>query len=314
VYEAGEGEEFVLEKVFLYVLSVVVPVQLLLTWGQGYIVLSPHLYLFSIYQHLQYVPVMLVCAYLIALYSLWGSRRFEKVLVGLAPFMGIYASASASMIAIVALIGGMLAFVLYRGRQGLENSLRTAFVLVVVMSGSYLNVARMSSHVFAERFAFLGIHRVVVGVEELEKVLPNMTTRSRYWQYHAERVVKGSREFLFGQPNRPDRSEYPSAQNYYLDFIFNFGTLSILPLMAVIGYTILIVYKRRDVIFASPDLLGLTVVVLLLLFVDNSLKVGLRQPYPGIISFFLWGILLSRLYRFSGSTVLRDVRDHVVHV
>jgi hypothetical protein len=27
--------------------------------------------------------------------------------------------------------------------------------------------------------------------------------------------------------------------------------------------------------------------------------VGLRQPYPGMISFFLWGILLSRLYRAS---------------
>jgi hypothetical protein len=46
---------------------------------------------------------------------------------------------------------------------------------------------------------------------------------------------------------------------------------------------------------ASPSLLGLALVVLFILFVDNSLKVGLRQPYPGIISFFLWGVLLSRL-------------------
>jgi len=29
--------------------------------------------------------------------------------------------------------------------------------------------------------------------------------------------------------------------------------------------------------------------------IDNSLKVGFRQPYPGIIMFFLWGVLLNRL-------------------
>jgi uncharacterized RDD family membrane protein YckC len=50
---------------------------------------------------------------------------------------------------------------------------------------------------------------------------------------------------------------------------------------------------------ASSSFLGLAIVVLIVLFVDNSLKVGLGQPYPGIISFFLWGILLSRLYSAS---------------
>jgi tetrahydromethanopterin S-methyltransferase subunit E len=29
--------------------------------------------------------------------------------------------------------------------------------------------------------------------------------------------------------------------------------------------------------------------------VDSNLKVGLRQPYPGMMMFFLWGILISML-------------------
>jgi hypothetical protein len=29
--------------------------------------------------------------------------------------------------------------------------------------------------------------------------------------------------------------------------------------------------------------------------VHNSLEVGFRQPYPGILMFFLWGVLLTRL-------------------
>ncbi|MEN6617058.1 MAG: hypothetical protein ABFD12_10920, partial [Syntrophorhabdus sp.] len=31
--------------------------------------------------------------------------------------------------------------------------------------------------------------------------------------------------------------------------------------------------------------------------VDNSLKVGLRQPYPGILGFFLLGLLQARISR-----------------
>jgi hypothetical protein len=33
------------------------------------------------------------------------------------------------------------------------------------------------------------------------------------------------------------------------------------------------------------------------LALDNNMKVTLRQPYPGVFGFFLWGILLSRLAR-----------------
>jgi len=59
------------------------------------------------------------------------------------------------------------------------------------------------------------------------------------------------------------------------------------------------VYRARDAILARPDLLGLTGVVLFLLVIDNSLKVGLRQPYPGIITFFLWAVVLYRLAKIS---------------
>jgi hypothetical protein len=101
--------------------------------------------------------------------------------------------------------------------------------------------------------------------------------------------------FLFGHAERPDRTKFPSAHNYYLDFVYNFGALAFLPMGVAIGYTLLMAYRSQEKILASPGLLGLTVVVLFLLLVDNSLKVGLRQPYPGIITFFLWGLLLARM-------------------
>lgn len=65
-------------------------------------------------------------------------------------------------------------------------------------------------------------------------------------------------------------------------------------------------YRKRKDIFASPELMSITIVVLYLLFVENMLKVGMRQPYPGIFTFFLWGILISKLSVFS----LRKSNQH----
>jgi DHA1 family tetracycline resistance protein-like MFS transporter len=47
--------------------------------------------------------------------------------------------------------------------------------------------------------------------------------------------------------------------------------------------------------FWVAALLGLAVVVLFVLLIDSNAKVPLRQPYPGIFFFFLWGLLLARL-------------------
>lgn len=39
----------------------------------------------------------------------------------------------------------------------------------------------------------------------------------------------------------------------------------------------------------------LTVIVFYLVVIDSNFKVTLRQPYPGIFAYFMWGLLLSRL-------------------
>ncbi len=139
---------------------------------------------------------------------------------------------------------------------------------------------------------------------QADLVPPNLAKRLHYWDYYAKNIMSGWGKFLTGHPRPPDRSVYPSAHNYYLDFVYNFGVLAFLPLLSLIGYTLLLVYRSRQAILASSSLLGLTVVVFIVLFVDNFFKVGLRQPYPGIISFFLWGVLLTRLSRLSAMEAL----------
>jgi O-antigen ligase len=109
------------------------------------------------------------------------------------------------------------------------------------------------------------------------------------------KIVTSPKILFAGSNEIPNRAEYPSAHNYYLDFIYHFGLIAILPILALLIYTCKIIYRQRQRIFLSPRLTGLCCVTLFLLLIDNALKVGLRQPYSGIFTFFLWGLLLSRL-------------------
>lgn len=119
--------------------------------------------------------------------------------------------------------------------------------------------------------------------------------RSFYWKYYAKGIIDEIDTTLFGHKERPDRSKYPSAHNYYLDFAYNFGLISLLPIFSLIIYTVHLIIKSRYQIMSSPIFLGITFITLFFIFIDNSFKVGFRQPYPGIYSFFIWGLLLSLL-------------------
>ena len=189
----------------------------------------------------------------------------------------------------------MFGFVLYRGRSVSGKALRAVFIVICITLVGYLSVAKNAEVLLSEKFGFVSMGLAKADVWEMRKAMPNMAARFDYWKYYSKGIVTDYNSFLWGHPKRPDRSKYPSAHNYILDFVYNFGLLALLPLLAIMGYTILLAGWHRQVILSSSGLLGLTLVVLFLLFVENWMKVGLRQPYPGILTFFLWGIMISRL-------------------
>ena len=125
--------------------------------------------------------------------------------------------------------------------------------------------------------------------------MPNVQERIEGWLFYLHGVFSDTTTFLFGHSVPPDRSIWTSAHNYYLGFIYNFGAIAVLAIIGLVIFTVIRLFQARKLILASPALLGLTGVVLFLIIPDNLLKVGMRQPYPGIITFFLWGLLLMRI-------------------
>jgi len=290
MYGDGKDAQILCARMFLCVLALIVPWQLIATWWSGHLLLSPYLYAFSVYQHLEYVPVVFVAAYLVALYSLWQVHAVRLVLLALAMPMGIYAAASLSVPALVALIAGVAGFAVREWTGGRRNWWAWALVAVILASSASYRLILTSGAISEDG----STHTTVAGAAVT--IPANLSERVEQWRFHGEQLFKDPRSAALGQVAPPDRMRYPSAHNYYLDFAYNFGLIALLPMLGLVAWTLVKAYRHRKAILYSPDLLGLTFIVLFLILVNNSLTVGMRQPYPGIFTFFLWGMLLSRLH------------------
>ena len=297
-YGARPGAMNLMAKAFTLVLVLAVPTQLVSTLTSGLNILSPSLFLFSAYQHLQYIPVIFVGAFLVAIFTLWESHSYRLLLTILAALMGAYVSFSLSILAIVFLISGMVCFsgraILLR-KKGIYASVATLLLISVLAC----SLASNDSEALKEKLGDYTPSNISLEIDEVRSIITprNLTERAVYLKFYMEQIVQNSSSFLLGHFEPPDRGRYPSAHNYYVDFIYNFGALAIIPLLSLAGFTAYSVIRNFPKIFISPKTLGIAGVVLFLLLADNMLKVGMRQPYSGLMTFYLWGVLLALLMK-----------------
>jgi len=300
-YGMKKGAIVQLSKVLFFMLLLVVPLEIFSTLAVGIGVLSPSIYLFSIYQHMQYVPVIFVGGFIIALFSLSEEAGYRQGLLLLSVIMGVYVSFSFSMLAYTLIAVAPLVFFI-RNLLLRKNTWQGALVVLLIGSGIVFGLVFLVSGAFLQEKFGVNLSDEY-GVERLN----NRQERLVYWSFYLSEIFDNFNSFWLGHVSVPDRNKFPSAHNYYLDFIYNFGFLAFLPLLGLVAFTVYSAVRNTLRIWASSEVLGVMGVVLFLLLADNMLKVGMRQPYPGIITFFLWGIVLSILVGFRKERAGREV-------
>lgn len=105
-------------------------------------------------------------------------------------------------------------------------------------------------------------------------------------------VLENPAIIIFGHAVPMERHELDRSTNYYADLVYNFGLIVVLPLLFLLSYT---VFRFAVSEQKSPVLIGLFLIVLYQITVVGMTKFALKQPYSGIIIFFLWGVLLTML-------------------
>jgi hypothetical protein len=302
IYETKGRDLKLFEKAILWVILIIVPSQLIASWISGLFILSPYLYLFSIYQQLQYVPTIFIGLYLIAMFSLWDISIYKIILILLAPLMSLYAVLSQSVLTNIALYTGLIFFVTLRYVKLKDKLPAVLFIIMICLSSSVVFALR-NDEVFYEHFLKKLNIRPQATAQNQSNYGSHISHRATIWEYHLNGILSDAKNLFLGNTTRPDRAEYPSAHNYYLDMVYNFGIIPLLPVCALLLLTVKKILNYRKKIGYDFNILGLVLVTFFFLLIDNFFKVGLRQPYPGIITFFLWGLLLSRLSIFHESHV-----------
>lgn len=421
------------ERAFFWACATIIPAQLLASWLQGQAVLTHWLWVFSVYQHQQFVPVILACAALVAAPVLWHDARYRRWSLPLMVLSSMYAFAASSLLAIFVSTVGLLVFaVRYLGTLAPARRFGVAAIsvlavvglamLVIMSPGNDLWPKLMSHNALQDRVrdqfetgcqgaqvqsaspiaaskrgqwivagaapapasALIrcqtypvtkgdmlvvggeireggitimiadaggvsvldrrvsepgkfwielrppeGVYQAIVSSlspegsptdltiariawrptmsespvlragevpEFLVRNLPlNLVERIGDWMLFGRPIFTSARTFLFGHPQPMDRAVRTSAHNYYIDLAYNFGTVALLPFIALLVYTLGLIWRRRGDTMRVDRLAWLTATVIFLVLVDSNFKVTLRQPYPGIVAFFLWGLLLARL-------------------
>lgn len=286
-------EKNIIPRAFMWVLLLLVPLQLLLGWGQKTMTLTHYLYVFSIYQHFQFVPIIFVMAFCLVMVHLWDHHR--NLLRFLTVAMGIYVIASASFLAISLYSVFVFLFFLLKilrlktGRLIGCVVFGAGIVTAGVVIGLYYGIAQKNTSIVGDNGQYIGKFQTLT-----EGKMPiNIERRFADWALYSNWISENNRTLVFGHVEPPPREVKTSAHNWYLDFAYSFGLISLLPVFVLIVFTVYMVWRFRKIL--PGDTWWLAGLVAFVVLVDSNFKVTLRQPYPGIFAYFLWGLLLSRL-------------------
>lgn len=292
-FGVNKGALFILALSLFWVLIIVLPFQLLFTIVEGAQFLSSSLYFFSIYHSDGYVPIIFVGGYLLVLCVFFEISSLRIWAIVLSFLVGGYVSLSTSLIATAFLIVGYFYFVV-RNLVLRRNIFGVLYPILFCLTGAIVVLSICNPSVFKYADVMVGPDGWLVGVR-IKYFEEDYQLRLSFWDFYSRGITESVGSFFFGHAHLLDRNDFPSAYNYYFDFVYSFGMLAVLPLLGAVVFTFYCVVRNFSRISSSSGLGGLFVVVLFLLFVENSLQVGMRQPYSGIAIFFLWGVLLSSL-------------------
>lgn len=305
----------IFERSALLMLLMILPAQLAATWMMGYTLLQPKIFVFSIYQHLQYFPMIVTALATMVCFGLWKeSRSIRCLLVVFIPFTMVYMLATLSMGGIIGLIAGITSFCAWYWIQGIaKRSLLVILGITLFSSACYLWIAQ-SGHLAK------WIHPIEDAREEMtfETKFVNLDTtliiplpksvleRRDIWAGYLSELLNPPLAFFVGHIKNPSIASYPSAHNYWLDLVYNFGFIALIPMLALISRTILLALKVGKDILRDPLVLGACIATAYLIVFEGFLKVGMKQPYPGILTFFIWGLLLVRMRHLQHNSIKKS--------
>lgn len=294
----------IFERAALWLLLLILPAQLLAGWLAGQMDATALVFFFSIYKHRLYFPTIVAALLIMISFALWGRSGWTRIAIAcLIPIGLVQLVASGSVNALAAAVIGLTGFMAFHWRDRRYRRQLAAILVVALLSGAGYSLLRDAHNLADQGHAKSSAGPTPTqspappGQSDVTWSISAATTQARagQWRFFTGEIIASPSAFRLGHQTRPDRSLHPNAQNYWLDAMYSFGALAILPLIALLAMTARLAWKRRRELCSDPVLLGTAMAAGYLVLVESMFHVGLRVPYPGIIAFFIIGLLIARL-------------------
>jgi hypothetical protein len=305
----------IFERIALWLLLLILPAQLLSGWLAGQMDATPLIFFFSIYKHRLYFPTIVAALLILISFALWGRSRWTRIAIAcLIPIALVQLVASGSVNALAAAVIGLAGFVAFHWRDRQYRWQLASILVVALLSGAGYSLLRDANNLANQGHAKSSAESTPTqsparpGQYDATWSIAAATTQARaeQWRFFSGEIIAAPSAFLLGHQTRPNRSLHPNAQNYWLDAMYSFGALAILPLVALLAMTARLAFTRRRELCSDPVLLGTAMAAGYLVLVESMFHVGLRVPYPGIIAFFILGLLIARLKDVANLTARND--------
>ena len=239
--------------------------------------LNSDIFLFYIYQTEQYSSLILVLSSFICLIKFFdfkNSKIFNTKSTIYLLILLTYCFLSRNLLIFTYLTMYFILVISFMKKDKFINYLIISFIIIIIF---YLNI---------------DYYELSLNKEIIEK--------SQWYKIYLSEISSEPRKFLFG--SNADNKLYANTKgiyNYYIDFIYNFGFISLLPLIFIIYLTFskTIIHKKQ--IINNRQYLIIFFVLSIILVIECFIKVPLKQPYIGILSFFIWGIYYSKLISYN---------------
>lgn len=286
-------------KIIFYFLFCILSLQLFFTFFLDKTIIVSDLLFFSVYQNIQYVGVIFTLLTILVSINLFNNKKFAVIfLIILSLIYSTLTYSFSSLFIWIFFFSGYLIKLIFREKKHIIYILKylLIFIIFLLISFSFFNysIKNIDQDKFRTKLSGGGknYYENMMKFNDLInlKIPKNITLRLTIWEKYYQKIIDDKKILILGDKDREMDTIYQSAHNLFLDIIYKFGLILISPYLFLF---FLVLFKLYALKSNEKDFMSLLLVFLVVL-TENIFKVSLKQPYPGIISFYLIGYYLKK--------------------
>jgi hypothetical protein len=244
------------------------------------LILSSNISSFGVYKHLQYVSQFIGISFLISIAYLIRLNYFNKLQIFILILLtNIYLILSTSISGFIYTgILSLLMILIFMKEDFAKRFNYLYFGLFTILSFFVIKI----------QFDHQASYIVETTYFKIINFLPLLSDRILSIFLYL-REIYNFENFLFGKNNLDELNPlFNTSFNYFVDFIYNLGFLTLLPLIYLIVQFFInfLNYIKKS---NSKFIIFLSISILIFLIIDTFIKSSLRELYTGSLLYFFWG-------------------------